>query len=57
MKKRTIKHQDCQFAAEKLAEVFPKKAEIEYSVGFQRWQKLTKQQRKALWLMFNLILV
>ena len=39
--------------AEKLGEVFPKNdIKPVYSVGYQRWQKLTKKQVKALTVKF-----
>lgn len=46
---------DCQTlrnTAERLTKLFPVTEPV-YSIGFQRWQKLTKKQRLALNILFN----
>tara|TARA_R110000868_G_scaffold149611_3_gene372105 strand:+ start:559 stop:774 length:216 start_codon:yes stop_codon:yes gene_type:complete len=44
-----ISPKTAEFAANKLSEIFPKR-EVEpvYSLGFQRWSKLSLTKRKAL---------
>ncbi|MBM5783177.1 MAG: hypothetical protein FJ368_07160 [Pelagibacterales bacterium] len=52
MKTKTIiiiSQETANYAANELAKIFPKlDKEPVYSLGFQRWQKLNKEKRKAL---------
>ncbi len=43
-----------KFAIDTLAELFPKaEKETTYSLGFQRWLKISKKKRTALWLIYK----
>ena len=50
--KQTLNRDTAVFAANELAAILGK-TETEYSLGFQRWLKTTKAQRKALWAIHN----
>jgi hypothetical protein len=44
-----ISPETAEFAANELAKIFPKlEKEPVYSLGFQRWQKLNSEKRKAI---------
>ena len=58
MKKQkvVISKETATYAAKELTALFPKlDKEPEYSLGFQRWTKLTKAQRNTLMITYNFV--